>query len=200
MPCCCFCQYIEGGIAVYVSDVNIFPQACYGVLKIPEGEWFCDRCAVRAKEEPCVLCPVYEGAMKRTEQGKWCHCSCVWWIPEVHFKDTIAMRPVMGVPNVPRSRFSLKCIFCETNNGACHSTCAPFLHSTSGSRSSDWQEHVFSARTRNAEILFMLPVHSPPRRFDYRAPPTAFASTLLVRICDHSFLLRTASLHSFIGL
>ena len=121
--------------AISGSALNTFSQACYGILKIPEGEWFCDRCAVKAKQEPCVLCPVYEGAMKRTEQGRWCHCSCAWWIPEVHFKDTIAMRPVMGVPDVPKRRFSLKCIFCETNNGARHSTCAPFLHSTSDSPS-----------------------------------------------------------------
>lgn len=92
-------------------------QACYGVLNIPDGDWFCDRCAAKAKDEPCVLCPVYEGAMKRTEQGYWCHCSCVWWIPEVHFKDPIAMRPVMGVPAVDRKRFSLKCMFCDTKNG-----------------------------------------------------------------------------------
>jgi NuA3 HAT complex component NTO1 len=100
------------------SDIDTIHQSCYGVLKIPEGDWFCDRCAVKAKDEPCVLCPVYEGAMKRTEQGDWCHVSCVWWIPEVHFKDTILMRPVMGVPGVSKKRFQLKCMFCDTKNGA----------------------------------------------------------------------------------
>jgi hypothetical protein len=99
------------------SIADVFPYACYGVINIPDGDWFCDRCIVKAKDEPCVLCPVYEGAMKRTEQGSWCHCSCVWWIPEVHFKDPIAMRPVMGVPNVIKARYSMKCIFCDTKNG-----------------------------------------------------------------------------------
>ncbi len=102
-----------------VRCLNMF-QACYGVVNIPDGDWFCDRCAANMKDEPCVLCPVYEGAMKRTEEGHWCHCSCVWWIPEVHFKDPVAMRPVMGVPNVPKTRFRLKCIFCDTKNGAVH--------------------------------------------------------------------------------
>ncbi len=60
--------------------------------------------------------------MKRTEQGSWCHCSCVWWIPEVHFKDPIAIRPVMGVPGVHKNRFRLKCMFCDTKNGTCFDT------------------------------------------------------------------------------
>ena len=72
---------------------------------------------MKAKDEPCVLCPVYEGAMKRTEQGYWCHCPCAWWIPAVHFKDPIAMRPVMGVPNVIKARYMMKCVFCDTKNG-----------------------------------------------------------------------------------
>ena len=55
--------------------------------------------------------------MKRTEQGNWCHCSCVWWIPGLHFQDPIEMRLVMGVPNVDKARYKLKCIFCDTKNG-----------------------------------------------------------------------------------
>jgi hypothetical protein len=103
------------------ENFDSLPQQCYGILRIPDEFWFCDRCSVKAKEEPCVLCPVYEGAMKLTEEGQWCHCSCAIWIREVFFKDPIAMRPIMGIPSVPKSRFNLKCIYCDTNNGTIRS-------------------------------------------------------------------------------
>lgn len=59
------------------------PQACYGILKVPEGSWLCRTCALGVQPR-CLLCPKKGGAMKPTRSGtKWVHVSCALWIPEV---------------------------------------------------------------------------------------------------------------------
>lgn len=58
-------------------------QACYGILKVPEGSWLCRTCALGVRPK-CLLCPKKGGAMKPTRSGtKWVHVSCALWIPEV---------------------------------------------------------------------------------------------------------------------
>lgn len=58
-------------------------QACYGILKVPEGSWLCRSCVVGIHPQ-CLLCPKRGGAMKTTRTGtKWAHVSCALWIPEV---------------------------------------------------------------------------------------------------------------------
>lgn len=59
------------------------PQACYGIVKVPVGNWLCRTC-VLGIEPQCLLCPQKGGAMKATRAGtKWAHVSCALWIPEV---------------------------------------------------------------------------------------------------------------------
>lgn len=70
---------------VYISLLNFssFFQACYGILKVPEGSWLCRTCALGVQPK-CLLCPKKGGAMKPTRSGtKWVHVSCALWIPEV---------------------------------------------------------------------------------------------------------------------
>ena len=31
----------------------------------------------------CTMCPVLLGAMKQTQDGRWCHLACAQWMPEV---------------------------------------------------------------------------------------------------------------------
>lgn len=58
-------------------------QACYGILKVPEGSWLCRSCVLGIHPQ-CLLCPKKGGAMKTTRTGtKWAHVSCALWIPEV---------------------------------------------------------------------------------------------------------------------
>lgn len=58
-------------------------QACYGILKVPEGSWLCRTCALGVQPK-CLLCPKRGGALKPTRSGtKWVHVSCALWIPEV---------------------------------------------------------------------------------------------------------------------
>ena len=62
----------------------VYFQACYGILKVPEGSWLCRICALGVHQPKCLLCPKKGGAMKPTRSAtKWVHVSCALWIPEV---------------------------------------------------------------------------------------------------------------------
>ncbi|TYZ58267.1 hypothetical protein PybrP1_007944 [[Pythium] brassicae (nom. inval.)] len=64
-------------------------QGCYGLVQLPNNEFFCDRCSIEDRgEDPagavfCQLCPLRDGAFKRTVDGKWVHVVCALWCPKV---------------------------------------------------------------------------------------------------------------------
>ena len=75
--------------------------------------------------------------MKSTLNGKrWCHVSCVLWIPETSFGDLYKMEPVVQLKSIPDSRWALVCTFCREKLGACiqcsYKTCAISYHVTCG--------------------------------------------------------------------
>ncbi|KAH0508748.1 Protein Jade-3, partial [Microtus ochrogaster] len=80
----------EGNDMVFCDKCNVcVHQACYGILKIPEGSWLCRSCVLGIYPQ-CVLCPKKGGAMKTTRTGtKWAHVSCALWIPECSVKSCI---------------------------------------------------------------------------------------------------------------
>ncbi|XP_066397696.1 uncharacterized protein [Miscanthus floridulus] len=45
-------------------------QACYGVLKVPRGQWFCRPCKTNTMNTVCVLCGYGGGAMTRALKTK----------------------------------------------------------------------------------------------------------------------------------
>ena len=66
------------------SNLLCSPQACYGIVKVPVGNWLCRTC-VLGIDPQCLLCPQKGGAMKATRAGtKWAHVSCALRIPEVN--------------------------------------------------------------------------------------------------------------------
>lgn len=75
----------EGNDMVFCDKCNIcVHQACYGIVKVPLGNWLCRTC-VLGIDPQCLLCPKKGGAMKATRAGtKWAHVSCALWIPEVN--------------------------------------------------------------------------------------------------------------------
>ncbi|XP_045168282.1 protein AF-10-like [Mercenaria mercenaria] len=132
-------------------------QACYGIIQVPTGPWFCRKCESqeRAARVRCELCPLKDGALKRTDSGGWCHVVCALFIPEAWFANVQTMEPIM-LKNVPPDRFNRMCYICEeqgkevskASTGACmqcnrngcklnfHVTCAQangFLCEESGS-------------------------------------------------------------------
>jgi PHD-zinc-finger like domain/PHD-finger len=60
-------------------------NTCYGTDCPPVGSvWLCEVCDAGIEQAPvCALCPVSGGAMRFTKCGRWVHCVCALWIPEV---------------------------------------------------------------------------------------------------------------------
>ncbi|XP_062039722.1 protein Jade-3 isoform X2 [Lepus europaeus] len=131
----------EGNDMVFCDKCNIcVHQACYGILKVPEGSWLCRSCVLGIHPQ-CLLCPKKGGAMKSTRTGsKWAHVSCALWIPEVSIACPERMEPITKISHIPPSRWALVCSLCKLKTGACiqcsvkscitafHVTCA-FEHS-----------------------------------------------------------------------
>lgn len=102
-------------------------QACYGIVKVPSGPWFCCKCrsTERIARLKCELCPIKEGALKRTDTGGWAHVVCALYIPEVRFGNVSTMEPII-FSSVPHDRFMKPCYICDENgresnrsSGAC---------------------------------------------------------------------------------
>ncbi|KAG5268133.1 hypothetical protein AALO_G00208600 [Alosa alosa] len=121
-------------------------QACYGIVQVPTGPWFCRKCESqeRAARVRCELCPHKDGALKRTDNGGWAHVVCALYIPEVEFANVSTMEPIV-LASVPHDRYNKTCYICEEQGreskaatGACmtcnkhgcrqafHVTCAQF--------------------------------------------------------------------------
>lgn len=82
IKCLFFCLPPDFSFSLSVS------QACYGILKVPQGNWLCRTCALGVQPK-CLLCPKRGGALKPTRSGtKWVHVSCALWIPEVRPEET----------------------------------------------------------------------------------------------------------------
>ncbi|XP_077124463.1 protein AF-10 isoform X4 [Ranitomeya variabilis] len=121
-------------------------QACYGIVQVPTGPWFCRKCESqeRAARVRCDLCPHKDGALKRTDNGGWAHVVCALYIPEVQFANVSTMEPIV-LQSVPHERYNKTCYICDEQGreskaatGACmtcnkhgcrqafHVTCAQF--------------------------------------------------------------------------
>ncbi|XP_076361095.1 coiled coil domain containing protein Alhambra [Tachypleus tridentatus] len=117
-------------------------QACYGIVQVPTGPWFCRKCESqeRAARVRCELCPSKDGALKRTDNGGWAHVVCALYIPEVRFGNVTTMEPII-LELVPQERYNKSCYICASQGkeskatiGACmqcnKSGCKNFFHVT----------------------------------------------------------------------
>ena len=129
---CCVCQSTDGDPAdpiVLCDGCDLMVHAsCYGnplSKGVPEGDWFCERCRFKDDEHrgkggfsscSCCLCPVKEGAMKRTTDQRWAHIVCAVLVPEVFFRDPKG-REGIDCSKVPRKRWSEMCYVCGSCDG-----------------------------------------------------------------------------------
>ncbi|XP_004633620.1 protein Jade-3 [Octodon degus] len=144
----------EGNDMVFCDKCNVcVHQACYGILKVPEGSWLCRSCVVGIQPQ-CLLCPKKGGAMKTNRTGtKWVHVSCALWIPEVSIACPDRMEPITKLSHIPPSRWALVCSLCKLKTGACiqcsvkscitafHVTCA-FEHNLEMKTTIDEEDEV----------------------------------------------------------
>jgi len=104
-------------------------QACYGLLEVPEDEWYCDPCKEHLDDESwdiqesidCAFCPVKGGAFKRLSSdqapSQWCHVMCALWIPEVVFSNADKMETIT-IAKPLNQRQKLICNQCKIRKGA----------------------------------------------------------------------------------
>lgn len=64
----------------------------------------------------CCLCPVKGGALKPTDDGRWCHLVCAIWIPEPCISDIARMQPVERLDKISSKRRQLQCAVCKTDD------------------------------------------------------------------------------------
>ncbi|CAB4057653.1 MLLT6_10 [Lepeophtheirus salmonis] len=116
---CCVCSDERGwdeNPLVYCDGVCCsvaVHQACYGIVCVPTGPWFCRKCESqeRSARVRCELCPRRDGALKRTDSSSWAHVVCALYIPEVRFGNVSTMEPiVLGL--VPPDRYIQSCYLC----------------------------------------------------------------------------------------
>ncbi|XP_075712449.1 E3 ubiquitin-protein ligase Jade-2 isoform X2 [Rhinoderma darwinii] len=110
----------DGNEMVFCDKCNVcVHQACYGILKVPTGNWLCRSCALGVQAK-CLLCPKRGGALKPTRSGtKWVHVSCALWIPEVSIGCPEKMEPITKISHIPPSRWALFCSLCKECTGTC---------------------------------------------------------------------------------
>ncbi|ODV63696.1 Nto1p ASCRUDRAFT_26536, partial [Ascoidea rubescens DSM 1968] len=130
-------------------------QECYGVVYIPEGQWYCRHCmTAKKKEAHCQFCPSTTGAFKQTESGDWAHVICGLWIPELTFKSPVYMETIDNIENVPKGRWNLTCYICKQKCGACiqcaNKNCAQAYHVTCARRSELFMKHNLDAGMQNS--------------------------------------------------
>ncbi|XP_076996163.1 protein Jade-1 isoform X3 [Tamandua tetradactyla] len=167
----------DGNEMVFCDKCNIcVHQACYGILKVPEGSWLCRTCALGVQPK-CLLCPKKGGAMKPTRSGtKWVHVSCALWIPEVSIGSPEKMEPITKVSHIPSSRWALVCSLCNEKCGAsiqCSvKNCRTAFHVTCAF---DRGLEMKTILAENDEVKFKsyCPKHSSPRKAEESLSETA---------------------------
>ncbi|XP_008193239.1 protein AF-10 isoform X2 [Tribolium castaneum] len=98
-------------------------QACYGIVTVPTGPWYCRKCESqeRSVKVKCELCPSKHGALKRTDNSGWAHVVCALYIPEVRFGNVTTMEPIQ-LQLIPTERFNKTCYICEEKGKASSAT------------------------------------------------------------------------------
>ena len=96
-------------------------QGCYGVSKLPEGEWLCSVCrrGRLPSETFCCVCLHAGGAMHPTADGRFVHLICVYYTPELSLDLRSPEVIVRGVENIVRERAQLVCCICGKRGAGC---------------------------------------------------------------------------------
>ncbi|KAK9814219.1 hypothetical protein WJX72_002471 [[Myrmecia] bisecta] len=120
-------------------------QQCYGIGRIPRGQWMCDGCkeGLDAAAANCACCPVTGGTLRKVESfggvvaahaaaaaASYVHLACALWTPDIMLTKPEAMKGVK-LDHLSRERLNLVCQLCKQGGGAViqcafRSCCRPF--------------------------------------------------------------------------
>ena len=125
---CAFCQEgesFEENPIIFCDGCNIACHTfCYGLLKTPAGNWYCDRCKKsRSRAAACPACPSRDGLFKRTLDGRWgglAHVVCTLYIHGPGFLPEDTMEKAAGFDLIPADYGALKCSLCRTPEAKRH--------------------------------------------------------------------------------
>ncbi|CAF3905391.1 unnamed protein product [Adineta steineri] len=189
---CCVCSDDQGfsnNALVYCDGKGCTVAchtACYGIVSIPDGDWYCRRCEAGEIRAPCRLCPTIEGAMKRTSDDGWAHVICALYIPEVSFGNNSTMEPII-LSKIPSTRFQQICSLCKKNGrtdsdamkGACCEctvkNCSQLFHVTCAQQAGLLYEDV---RKNNCQYPIYCEQHQPKfSKFLRQIPPFRYKSS-----------------------
>jgi len=120
-------------------DIQVH-MSCYGLTKLPEGDWYCRGCKEGVTKGPlvsigtprgiCAFCPHPGGALSRVDPpSKWempwlppghhAHLACALHLPEVFIvPQKNGNAPIIDMTHTKPSRMNLKCSVCD-EVGAC---------------------------------------------------------------------------------
>ena len=97
--CCLDGRVTKSNNIIHCDRCNVpVHQLCYGVTPLPKNDWYCNVCkklkresgkspSAKEKSISCELCKKGGGAMKATDDAKWVHVLCAYFIPEISDKD-----------------------------------------------------------------------------------------------------------------
>lgn len=148
--CCSIDAEEDEDQLIFCDGCNVSVHAkCYGVVTIPDGDWFCDRCvavlrekSARASDVVCCLCSnTKDRAFKRAAEplhtSTWVHISCALWHTGPVFVNPETRSSVDKLWTVEVFRFKLQCSFCNEDGAALQcgfERCAQAYHVTCGFR------------------------------------------------------------------
>lgn len=143
-------------------------QKCYGIAEIPEGHFYCDRCAFIQRQYHdddvdesflknavrCSLCPLYHGGLKRTTDKRWVHLCCALFTGEHTSIHNLTKMSHIDISNVPlqndgRPMVMPKMGHTSSARFAPHPDACIYCHAYGGYVVSC--QHVASSETENAE-------------------------------------------------
>ena len=122
---CDICHYgysEPGDMLVFCEKCNLpVHQSCYGIEKVPEGEWMCSVCMNHLDPTlvTCAICDKAGGAMHRTADNRWVHLICVFYTPELSLNLSGPEVIVEGLHLISKERAALCCCICHVKGGGC---------------------------------------------------------------------------------
>ena len=122
-PLCSVCfdgESTASNPITFCDKCNIGVHAsCYGLKGgATIDEWFCERCESAEQRVQCTLCPIEDGALKATVDGRWAHLFCTVFVPEAKIDDVTKMAPLSGMTEARIARPELQCAICFESSGA----------------------------------------------------------------------------------